>query len=420
MSRITILTIGSRGDVEPLIALAKGLVRSGHKVRLATHEIFRHFVESNQLEFFALEGDPQKFFRMREGEELLDSGQSTKMMTRISTALNPLIEKMAIQSKAACQDTDIILSTLQVPVGWHTAQALKLPCILIGFVPLSHTHAFPMPFLRNKSLGRTLNWASYTFFQQIAWATMRSAVNKARIEILDLPPCPIWGFYKQVEKQQVPIYYACSPSVAPNAPDWPSWVQYTGYWFSNDNNDWTASTALDNFLNAGSPPIYFGLGSMSGKKAEAVFRNTLEAINRSGVRAIVAGGWNNETSFIQSENLFYLREAPHSWLLPRVSLAIHHGGAGTTAAALRAGIPSIFLPFFGDQPWWANRVSELGAGLSPVKTDRLDIEVLANSIQISLKDCGLRERAQIISSKIKEDDGVNHTVHLFDDWFKSL
>src|SRR5262249_31336952 len=194
----------------------------------------------------------------------------------------------------------------------------------------------------------------------------RQPVNEWRRELLHLPPLSGGPLARQLDDRRLPILYGYSPAVLPKPPDWDERTHVTGYWFLDHLPDWRPPEGLVDFLRVGPPPVSVGFGSMRSQHPEAVTELVVEALARAGQRGILLTGWGGLRGIDRPERVFTVEAVPHDWLFPQVRAAVHHGGAGTAAAALRAGIPSVVVPFFGDQSFWGRRVAALGAGTKPI------------------------------------------------------
>jgi UDP:flavonoid glycosyltransferase YjiC (YdhE family) len=206
------------------------------------------------------------------------------------------------------------------------------------------------------------------------------------------------------------VLYGYSPAVIPKPPDWGEDTHVTGYWFLDPVEAWTPPAALVEFLEAGPPPVFVGFGSMSSRKPEETTALIVDALDRAGQRAILLSGWGGLEGARVPDTVFVVDAVPYSWLFPRVAAVVHHGGAGTTSAGLRAGVPSLVIPFFGDQPFWGRRVAALGVGPEPVPRRRLTAERLARALREAVTDEGMRQRAAELGARIRTEDGVGRAV----------
>jgi len=210
----------------------------------------------------------------------------------------------------------------------------------------------------------------------------------------------------------MPILYGFSPSVIPAPSDWNGDTHITGYWFVDEADDWQPPSALLDFLQSGSPPVYIGFGSMSNRNSEQTADLVIQALALTNQRAILLSGWGGLQKTNMPDSIFMIDAIPHSWLFPRVSAVVHHGGASTTAAGLKAGVPSVVIPFFGDQPFWGQRVADLGVGSKPIPRKRLTAERLANAIQEVVTNEDLRQRAAKLGKQIQTENGIESAINI--------
>ena len=230
--------------------------------------------------------------------------------------------------------------------------------------------------------------------------------------MLNLPGPSFWGPYKSSRLNQNPILYGFSPSVIPSPADWGSNSHVTGYWYLDSPDDWTPPKELIAFIDADSPPIYVGFGSMSNRNPAEVANLIVKALELSKQRGIILSGWGGLQKADLPKSVFMVDSVPFSWLFPRVAAVVHHGGAGTTAYGLRAGIPSIVVPFFADQPFWGHLVAKLGVGPKPIPRKKLTAERLAKAIDIAVADQTMRQCAVDLGSRIQAEDGVSRAVEV--------
>ncbi len=405
---VAILTLGTRGDVQPFVALGAGLQEAGHEVTLVTGKGFGAIVSGRGLRYVALDVDLLELAQSPEGRTALRSPRGTLRMAR---GLMPTVRKMLVDQweAAASSGADAVVYHPKAMVGHHVAEALGVPGFLALPVPaLSPTRTFPVPVLPLPDLGGPLNKLSYGAFFRSITLPYRRMVNRWRKETLGLPALPLSASELELRGEPVVRLYPCSPHVVPVPADWDESSAMTGYWFLDAGSDWRPPDELAAFLEDGPPPVYVGFGSAAphpgGSHAAA-----LAALRRLGLRGVLATGRHG----MAAPGAIEIQGAPHEWLFPRMAAVVHHGGAGTTAEGLRAGRPTAVFPSnFGDQLFWGRRVHDLGAGPEPVPQKRLTAEGLVASIRAITDDEGMRRRAAALGDKIRAEDGVARAVEI--------
>jgi len=411
--RIAIIAPGSRGDVEPYLALGKGLKQAGHTARLVTHQNFEGLVNAHGVEFWPVEGDVRDIAQGKDMRALLERGNFLAIMSQMAKEAQRGALTFAKGGLAACQGMDLVIAGVGgVFIGIALAEKLRLPLLQSYYIPFTPTQAYPsflFPMLP-PWFGGELNRLSYKLARQMMWQGFRSADRLARRDVLGLPAAPFWGPFNADCLQHTPILYGYSPSVIPKPPDWDNNTHVTGYWFLDSADDWNPPAALVEFLQAGPPPVYVGFGSMSSRKPEQTADLILQALAQAKQRAIILSGWSGLHLADLPDTVFLVDSIPFSWLFPRVAAVVHHGGAGTTSAGLRAGVPSIVVPFFGDQPFWGQRVAALGVGPAPIPRKKLTVKRLAEAIQKTLTDQSMGQRAANLGAKIRAEDGIARAV----------
>ena len=410
--RIVIISLGSRGDVQPYIALGKGLQKAGHIVRMATHENFESLISSHGLEFSPMSGNVQEFMETPKMRELTEKGDFFAINAEATKATKRAAIDWAKDSLIACQGADLLVTGVGgLFLGVALAEKFNLPLLQAYIFPFTPTKAFPA-ILFPKSLaklGSYVNWLSHHLFQQIMWQGSRKGDELARKQVLGLPIAPFFGLYNSPHLRRFPILYGFSPSIIAPPSDWRN-THVTGYWFLDEDSDWTASEDLIDFLLKGTPPVFIGFGSMGNRNPEATADLVLKAIAIAGQRAILQSGWGGLSKRDLPDTVFIVDSIPHSFIFPYVAAVVHHGGAGTTSAAIRAGVPSIVIPFFGDQPFWGNRIAELGGGTEPIPRKQITAENLAKAIRIVVTDRAMREKAANLGKQIQAEDGIANAV----------
>lgn len=410
--QIAIIAMGSRGDVQPYVALGKGLKAAGHRVRLVTHENYEELVSSHGLEFCPVKGNVQAFMETPEMLALLEKGNFLAINAHTSKASQRAAIDWAEGGLAACQGVDLLLAGVGgLFLGVALAEKLRLPLLQAYVFPFTPTTAFPAVLFPQSisKLGGFVNRLSHHLFRQIMWQGSRTGDRLARQQVLGLPAAPFWGHYNSAHFQSYPILYGLSPSVIAPPSDWHH-TQIAGYWFLAEAPNWTPPPALLEFLQSGSPPVYVGFGSMMSRNPEAMANLVLKAIALTGQRAILQSGWGGLRKSDVPDTVLMVDSIPHSWLFPRVAAVVHHGGAGTTAAGLRAGVPTIVIPFFGDQLFWGQKVAELGVGSAPIPRQQLTAERLAAAIHQVMTDRSMRQQAVDLGAKIQAEDGIASVV----------
>ncbi|MGD8474873.1 MAG: glycosyltransferase, partial [Anaerolineae bacterium] len=404
--RIVILATGSRGDVEPYVALGEGLLRAGHVVRLVTHEDFEAVVQSHGLEFWPIAGKVQAIVQAPEMRGRLEGGSFLAVMAQMAKEAQRGALALAEVGLAACQGADLVLAGLGgLFVGTALAEKLGLPIVQAYYIPLTPTSAYPS-FLARWLPPWAGGWAkrlSFRVARQVLWQGFRPGDKVAREQVLGMPAASFWGPWQSQLLRKSPILYGYSPAVIPKPPDWGSDVHVTGYWFLDPVDDWMPAPELASFLEDGPPPIYVGFGSMSSRNPEETADIVFQALAQSRQRAVVLSGWGGLQPEHIPDSVFVVESVPFSWLFPRMAAVVHHGGAGTTAAGLRAGVPSLVVPFFGDQPYWGQRVAELGAGPKPIPRKKLTADRLAQAISQAVTDGVMRRRAADLGARIRAE-----------------
>ncbi|MGI9175888.1 MAG: glycosyltransferase [Rhodothermales bacterium] len=405
---ITILTAGTRGDVQPFVALALGLQEAGHRVTLAAEAGFAPLITGHGVPHAPLRADFQALATSEEGRGAL-GGNPLAILRALRTSVLPSARALLEDAWAAAQGADVLVCHPKTLAGPHLAEKLDVPCFLALPVPsLVPTQAFPAPGVATRDLGGFLNRLTYSLTQAAVFP-FHGLINRWRRETLDLAPQPLFTDPFALGEKPLPVLYGFSPHVVPPPLDWPGHVHVTGYWFL-DEPAWTPPPDLVRFLEAGPPPVYVGFGSMARQDPNHTTAIVLEALARTGQRGIVATGWGGLEGRSSSPDVFVTDGAPHSWLFPRVSVVVHHGGAGTTAAGLRAGKPTVICPFAADQPFWGQRTSALDVGPKPMLASRLRAEALADALHQAAHDPFFEQRASEVGEALRLEDGVSRAV----------
>ena len=409
------ITIGSRGDVQPYIALGLGLQKEGHPVRLIATQDFETQVKSHGLEFWPIRGNSQESIEGKEWREVSEKGNIIIIMNQlIKHALRSAIEWME-DARIACQGMDLLITgSVGLSIAISLAEKYHLPLLQAHLIPITPTKTFPSLLVPQTlpNLGGAFNLISNRLTQQMMIQASRPMLNQARQKVLGLPRASLFDPTPACISKNFPTLYGFSPSVIPAPTDWSAENHVTGYWFLDAVDDWTPPSTLLKFLQAGPPPIYIGFGSMSSRNPQETADLVIEAVKKTNQRALLFSGWGGLHKEDLPDSILMLDSTPHDWLFPRVSAVVHHGGAGTTAAGLRAGVPSIVIPFLIDQPFWGKRVYDLGVGPAPIPRSKLPVDKLAQAIQETVTNAAMRQRATDLGAKIQAEDGIANAVEI--------
>ncbi|MBR0643112.1 glycosyltransferase [Plastoroseomonas hellenica] len=400
--KFLVVTYGTEGDARPLAALCRALMDAGHEALLLADGATLGTAQALGVPAAALAGDIRGALRPDAAISGVVGGGSgaagtAKALARIADAHAEAWLRAAVE--AGRGSDAIILSGLAAFIGLSAAEHLGIPAIGAGLIPITPTAAFPSPFLPPALVPRVLNRASHHLVNAMLWRAFRSATNAARRSVCGLPP-------RRRGWTSHPMLYGLSPSLLPVPRDWPENARLCGPWVP-PAPAWSPPPALADVLATGEPPLYVGFGSMTGFDRAALLSAVIAAV--AGRRALFHPGWSGIDAAALPANILPIGDVPHGWLFPRVSLAIHHGGSGTTHSAARAGIPSVVVPFAGDQPFWADRLMRLGVAGRPVPAKRLTAAALAQGIAFA-EQPETRGRARALGARMQAEDGLATAV----------
>lgn len=418
---ITLLTSGTRGDVVPYIALGEGLRDAGYNVRIAAPGGFENLFQENMgggtppLQFSPFEGNPTDL--------LIEQGDSTPMTLgtnpirsllatrRFLQKARPLYRRTLHAAAEACRGSDILIHGLPTIWGAHIAEGLGIPAVRANLQPLTPTHEFPSALLPFRfSLSGIGNWLSHWAVTQVLWLSWRSEINRARHADFGLGPAHLLDPSLRADSHQPLTLNGFSEIVVPRPRDWNEKQVITGYWRRRRRREVTSERVdelggIQRFIDASKNPIAIGFGSPGTRGYLPILE---EALNMANAQAVLTlpKKYHDE---IKSKNIFPIEYISHDWLYPRVKVAVHHGGAGTTSASLHAGIPIIALPLAIDQFFWGERICKIGAGLS-IPQRKLNSENLAQAIIEALNNKEMNPKAKAISKALNKENGVEAAV----------
>lgn len=402
--RMLISTVGSRGDIQPFVALGSELSRRGHDVTLATHAPFKEMVEAHALSFAPLPGDPMAVLETDAAQVLLQNGRGILGFgRRFVGLLRPWFDDLvaAVERLHLRQPDLVVYSPLTFP-SWHIAEADGTPTLLASLQPLVRTSEFPAITLGTRNLRGPVNRLSHQINEQVFWQPLRRAVNDWRTDRLGLAPLPWDGPFRLLRRRQEVQIAGFSRLLVPPPSDWPDSINVTGAWHRDGLRP--LSTSARAFLESGPAPIYIGFGSMSDTESERLSGIAIEASRRVGRRLVLASGWAG-LSGAASDDVIVVGDEPHDELFAHCAAVVHHGGAGTAHSTARSGTPSVVVPFFADQPFWAVRLE--AAGLAPTPLLRRNLDVDALSVRLEAVDSPkYRSTAARVGAMMRREPGV--------------
>jgi sterol 3beta-glucosyltransferase len=408
--RITILTLPARGDTQPFIALALRLKSQGHPVRLAGRPDVKDLVQDYGIGFVPLGNPYQPFIAGAAKANAMGPGHPVSKLRYGLRQRGYVTEGLHDDAWKAAQGADAVVFKYPWITAYTIAEKLAVPCVPVMLLPLTPTRAFPS-FMTGRAIDRgpLLNQLVWHLPWEAVWQGLRWDDKKLRRQ-LGLPLLPFRGALPG-ERHEMPVLCAWSPAVLPPPDDWPASKEVTGYWFLDPPPGWQPSGELVQFLEAGPPPVSIGFGSMVSGDRAATLTIVLDALKLAGLRGVLLSGWSEIGAGSDlPKTVFSAPSIPHSWLFPRMAAVVHHGGAGTTGAGLRAGIPSVICPHLADQPSWARVVHDLGAGPPPIPFRDLTASRLAQALHDATTNPVIRQRAAALGSKIRSEDGAGRAA----------
>ncbi|MFI8515163.1 glycosyltransferase [Streptomyces sp. NPDC085460] len=397
--RIVMMTAGSRGDVAPFTGLGAGLVRAGHEVLLATHGVFEPLVAGSGVGFRPLPVDPRAELHSVRGRRLHDARTGAGKLVRLVSMARRSVDEMTAALVDAAREGEVLLVGGALgPLGYAIAEGLSVPALGLHLQPLHPTGDFPAPVLGTRPLGAVGNRLS-------GRAVMASVDLMFRDALRSLPrrhglAAPAGGR----ARRSWPVFHGYSELVVPRPRDWPAGLVVSGYWWPHETPDGRLPTETEDFLAAGPPPVFVGLGSATVPDPRRVSREIVAALRAAGVRGIVQSGWAGLD--VRGDDVLTVGEVPHSLLFPRTAAVVHHAGAGTTGAVLRAGVPSVPVPVQFDAAFWASRLTTLGTSPGAVPLRRLTSDTLAESLRRATRNDSYATSARALAKGLAAEDGV--------------
>lgn len=397
--RISMLTVGSTGDVRPYVLLGKELKSRGHEITIVTFSTFRKLIEEAGLNYYPISGDVEKMMASIMAPGARGLGYLPHLEKSLKDVAQPLMNDML----KSCEHADAMICTFFGSIYYSIAEKYRIPVVQTQYFPMDPNREAPIAAAPGQRLGRVWNESSYKLgylligtLEKRYLAKWRQYNGMQQRKLNTAPDYTVNGHY-------VPVIYAISPMVMPRPAEWNEHIRMSGFWFDDTPCTWQAPEDLKAFMEKGEKPVYIGFGSMNSGNMNKTITQVLRAVRAARVRAVINLGWSGAQ--LTSNNTVYFADyIPHDWLFPRVRAVVHHGGAGTTAAGLRYGKPTLVIPFGGDQPFWGNRVYELGCGPKPISRDRLTVQRLTKG----LLDLTSRGSYAVAAGELSERMALEH------------
>jgi sterol 3beta-glucosyltransferase len=405
---IIMVTVGTRGDIQPFVALGKGLARAGYRVTIATHDDYASFVTEHGLGFRPVGGSFKKVVESDLGREWIESADNLRRYLDLSRRVfEPLLLDWTRDAHEAVLDADAVVFHGLTRGAYDCAEKRGVPAIGVNLAPawpsVEHSMFFP-----RAPWGWLRRWLSEQALRGMC-KLARPAYDEYRRN-LGLAAFRTPNPWREMVEAGVHYLYLYSPHVGHAPSDWPDNLHVTGSCTLDTTGGWTPPTELVDFLAAGPPPVYVGFGSMTGRSPKELAQLALEAVALAKQRAVVVTGWGGIASEARRDDVLVVESVPHEWLFPRCSAVVHHGGAGTVMAGLAAGRPTVVTAFFGDQPYWGYRVHALGAGPAPILRRDLSVQRLADAMRRVVSEESYRRSAESVAAALVAEDGVARAV----------
>ncbi|MDX2677913.1 glycosyltransferase [Streptomyces sp. NY05-11A] len=401
------MTAGSRGDVAPFTGLGHALVRAGHEVTLVTHARFAPLVAGSGVGFHALPVDPRAELESERGRDLHRSTTGPGKLLRVARMARALVGQMTDDILTAARASDVLLLSASVaPLGHTIAEGLSLPSLGLYLQPVAPTGEFAPPMLGGGSWGAVGN--------RLAGHGVGLAVEQIFAPVLPtvrarlgLPAAPRPGAALRARRRGWPVLHGFSPLVVPRPRDWRTELDVTGYWWPYDRES-RLPPALRTFLDAGAPPVFVGLGSATVPDPRRLSGEIVRALRRAGLRGVIQRGWAGLAA--DGDDMLTVDEVPHALLFPETAAVVHHCGAGTTAAGVRAGVPAVPVPIQFDETFWADRLVALGVAPASLPLRRLTADALTAALVRATREPEYRERARTLGGRVRGEDGAGRVV----------
>ncbi len=415
---VAIICFDTRGGIQPYAGIAERLLSKGHQVNFFAPSSFKGLVADERLNFIPLPGDPKDLMEDPRNKGVAEKGFSAvhSVVMQTMRILIPQWTRIVLEASVGC---DVILgsvaATMIAPI---VGEKLSIPFIQAHVQPWTPTVDFP-GMLAPSCFSMAPAWLcrfTHQATRHLFWSSLRGTVSDVR-RSMGLSDAPSDSWLGRSLRGQ-PLLYGFSETIIPRPTDWPEEVRVCGYWFKERQKEWSPSPSLVSFLDDGPKPVCIGFGSMGSSDAAVTTSLVVEAVRMAGVRAVLLSGWGGFEHINVPSHVHVTESVPHDWIMPSCSVSVHHGGAGTTGATLRAGIPSVIVPFTADQPFWARQTAKRGLGIAAPARRHLSAKILAGCITKALQNDKIKERAEQAGSVIRSEDGVGNVIQHIEEFLQ--
>ncbi|MFH8290415.1 glycosyltransferase [Streptomyces sp. NPDC018059] len=403
---VSLVVTGSRGDVQPFIALGRTLTARGHSVILATHGDFEKLVRESGLDFAELPGSPRDFLAHPALAEALQQGASLfRAARKVPRQTQEHIRLLASRIAEVCEGADLVVNSVLSRILFEDNG--KAPWASLTWWPLNPTSQWPAMMAPPSKLGPLYNRLTHRAAGLLDWVSIRGYRKDA-----NMPGLPFGAPYRELGRD-VPLLCPVTREMFTEPADWPALSRFTGYWFWD--REWSPSDALADFVESGDAPVTLSFGSIwPVHQPDKTLRKVLGVVRSYGRRLVLVGGGPEEVP----DDVFRVEDVHYPWLFPRSSAIIHHGGCNTTGEALRSGTPQVVVPTFADSPFWAAQVHRLGVSPRPIPFSKFTAELLDEALGKALNDEAMARRAASIGEAVRAENGTETAVDILEDWVK--
>lgn len=417
--KVTFLTLGSRGDIQPYVALAKELIKNGHEALVCTGGSFKNFIKQNGVEFYEASADLMAILESKEGRKVFNGGNYNifKIMKYVKEVITPAYRKSLSDFLEASKGSDVIVYHPKALGAADIAEYLRIPCISMPLVPILYPITeFPnLAILSIRNLGYTLNKLTYKATALAEFSYMKD-INEFRKNSLKLPKRKAGEVTFQVRNRDIPIIYPISPYIFKEVKSWKDRVFVSGFFFM-DMGEAKLNEKLEDFIAKGKKPIVVSFSSMPLKNPEIFKEKLIKALKETENRAVVLTGTSG-MNFDNDESIFAVKKAPHRLIFKQAKGIVHHGGVGTMSEALLSGAPQLIMPFTTDQPFWAHILYSKGYTMKPLKEKNLEVSELVKALK-NMDSAKYIEKAKDIQGVIEKENGLQNAVKYIEKVYES-